>query len=324
MDDRLLRINDLTLEFRTDRGTVQALDGVSLSIARGEVLGLVGESGCGKTVTARSILRLIPTPPARIVSGEIWLGGENLLGLPEAVLRKRVRGSKITLVPQDTLGPLCPVHTVGTQMADVLKYRGRGNNGRPAGAREELLELLRAVKLPDPDNVLSKYPHELSGGQRQRILIAMALLPRPELIIADEPTTALDVTVQAQILKIFRALVTREGCSVLFITHDMGVVATVCDRVAVMYAGQIAETAPTTRLFESPRHPYTVKLLESIPSPDRKEISQIPGTVPTLINPNRGCRFYDRCPGRLERCLDRKPGRTQVDADHAVFCHLYG
>ena len=326
-ESHLLRIKDLALEFHTERGVVQALDGVNLAVAKGEVLGLVGESGCGKTVTGRSVLGLIPCPPGRIVRGEIWLDQENLMTLSQENLRSRVRGSRITLVPQDTLGPLNPVHTVGTQMGDILKYKGRSRNGRPnrpGSDHQEILDLLRAVHLPDPDKILAKYPAELSGGQRQRILIAMAFLPRPELIIADEPTTALDVTVQAQILKIFRDLVARDGCSVLFITHDMGVVATICDRVSVMYAGQIAETAPVRRLFESPRHPYTVKLLESVPSPEKKEISQIPGTVPTLININKGCRFYDRCPQRLDRCRDHKPGLTQADEDHAVFCHLFG
>ncbi|MBI2089037.1 MAG: ABC transporter ATP-binding protein [Deltaproteobacteria bacterium] len=326
-ENHLLRIKDLALEFHTERGNVQALDRVNLSVAKGEVLGLVGESGCGKTATARSVLGLIPCPPGRVIQGEIWLDQENLMTLSQEVLRSRVRGSRITLVPQDTLGPLNPVHTVGTQMRDILKYKGRGRNGRPDRVRSdqrEILDLLRAVHLPDPDKILAKYPAELSGGQRQRILIAMAFLPRPELIIADEPTTALDVTVQAQILKIFRDLVARGGCSVLFITHDMGVMAAICDRVSVMYAGQIAETAPVRRLLESPRHPYTVKLLESVPSPEKREISEIPGTVPTLININKGCRFYDRCPQRLDKCRDHKPALTQVDEDHAVSCHLYG
>ena len=325
--NQLLKIKDLVLEFHTDRGIVQALDGVNLSVSKGEVLGLVGESGCGKTATARSVLGLIPCPPGRIVRGEIWLDEENLMTLPQEILRSRVRGNRITLVPQDTLGPLNPVHTVGTQMKDILKYKGRSRNGNSdrAGAdHREILELLRAVHLPDPDRVLAKYPSELSGGQRQRILIAMAFLPRPDLIIADEPTTALDVTVQAQILRIFRNLVARDRCSVLFITHDMGVVASICDRVSVMYAGQIVETALVPKLFESPRHPYTVKLLESVPTPEKKEISQIPGTVPTLININKGCRFCERCPQRLEKCRDHKPGLTQVDEDHAVFCHLFG
>lgn len=326
-ESHLLRIKDLALEFHTERGDVQALDGVNLSLARGEVLGLVGESGCGKTATARSVLGLIPCPPGRVIRGEIWLDQENLMTLSQESLRSRVRGSRITLVPQDTLGPLNPVHTVGTQMEDILKYKGRGGNrlaDRVGSDQREILDLLRAVHLPDPDKILAKYPAELSGGQRQRILIAMAFLPRPDLIIADEPTTALDVTVQAQILKIFRDLVARDGCSVLFITHDMGVMAAICDRVSVMYAGQIAETAPVRSLLESPRHPYTVKLLESVPSPEKKEISEIPGTVPTLVNINKGCRFYDRCPQRLDKCRDHKAALTRVDGDHAVFCHLYG
>ncbi|GIX48873.1 MAG: peptide ABC transporter ATP-binding protein [Candidatus Tectimicrobiota bacterium] len=331
----VLEVRDLCLRFHTDQGTVEALDGVNLRVLPGEILGLVGESGCGKTATARAILGVVPAPPGEITGGRILFGGEDLLRLPERELARRIRGRAITLIPQDTLGALNPVFPLRTQLLDVLRWHPPEGDGglwgllRRYGRRwrrqalAQILALLRQVQLPDPEGALAKYPHEFSGGQRQRLLIAMALLPNPVLVIADEPTTALDVTIQAQILRLLRRLVKERGTSVLFITHDLGVVARLCDRVTVMYAGQEVETAPTAALFTRPAHPYTQQLLASLPDHRKEELEGIPGVVPSLIDPPRGCRFHTRCSQARPECALTRPPERLLAPGHTVRCHLY-
>src|SRR5499426_2829415 len=258
----VLEINDLVVDFETDQGVVQAIDHLTLSGREGEIVGLVGESGCGKTTVARCILGIVPRPPAHVRAGEIRFQGEDLLHLSEAELSTRIRGKAITFIPQDPLAALNPLFPVGVQLRDMMRWGTR--RGRRE-IREHIISLLQQVQMPSPAEQLGKYPHEFSGGQRQRLVIAAALAPTPSLIIADEPTSALDVTVQAQILLLLKTLVEECGTSVLLITHDLGVVAKLCDRVVVMYAGQEAEMAPTTSAFTHPSHPYTQQLLDSLP-----------------------------------------------------------
>ena len=290
----VLSIRDLVVEFATDGGTLRAVDGVSLELLRGRTLGLVGESGSGKSVTALSILRL--AQPGRIVSGSIEYGGRDLLKLSERELRE-VRGNRIAMIFQDPMTSLNPVFRVGDQVAEVLRVHGQR---RQAGARA--IELLAKVGIAEPAERARAYPHQLSGGLRQRVMIAMALACGPDLLIADEPTTALDVTIQAQILDLLARLQRELGMSVLLITHDLGVVAEVCDEVAVMYAGQIVERAHTSELFRAPRHPYTAGLLRAI-----RELEPIPGMIPDLRKPPAGCRFLDRCPRVQPRCRAEAP-----------------
>jgi peptide/nickel transport system ATP-binding protein len=292
MAEPLLSIRNLSVQFFTYQGVVRALEGIDLMIQRGEILGLVGETGCGKSVLARSILRLVPDPPGKITQGEIRFKGEDILRVNGKRLRE-IRGNEISMIFQEPMSSLNPVFTIGNQMAEVVILHQRVKRDR---ARAICLEMLSQVKMPDPDRVLSKYPHELSGGMKQRAMIAMELSCRPALLIADEPTTALDVTVQGQVLTILDDLVRRIGASVLFISHDLGVIAQLCDRVSVMYAGRVVETAPVEALFARPRHPYTVGLLQAIPSmhEERDSLMTIPGVVPRLIDPPPGCRFAPR------------------------------
>jgi oligopeptide/dipeptide ABC transporter ATP-binding protein len=321
MAEPLLSIRNLSVRFFTYQGVVRALEGIDLTIRRGEILGLVGETGCGKSVLARSILRLIPDPPGRITQGEIRFKGEDILRVNGKRLRE-IRGNEISMIFQEPMSSLNPVFTIGNQMAEVITLHQRVKRDR---ARAICLEMLSQVKMPDPDRVLSKYPHELSGGMKQRAMIAMELSCRPALLIADEPTTALDVTVQGQVLTILDDLVRRIGASVLFISHDLGVIAQLCDRVSVMYAGRIVETAPVEALFARPRHPYTVGLLQAIPSmhEERDSLMTIPGVVPRLIDPPPGCRFAPRCGKRFEPCDRVVPPLLEVEPGHAVACHLY-
>ena len=315
--DRLLEVNDLTVHFHTDRGVVQALDRVQLFVGRGEVVGLIGESGSGKTTTVRGVLRILP-PSARITGGSIRFDHRDLLAMPEKELNATVRGKGISLVPQDPFNSLNPVFTVGTQVRDILKWKG----GRsPSGGleMERVRDMLREVQIPSPWEQLKKYPHQFSGGQRQRLLIAMALLPRPSLVIADECTTALDVTVEAQILALLRGLVREMNVSVLFITHDLGVASQICRRIVVMYAGQDMEDAPSERLFERPGHPYTRELLESLPNPEG-DIRDIPGEVPSLLRPPEGCRFHPRCPSASADCRKGRPEKVEIEPGHWVRC----
>jgi oligopeptide/dipeptide ABC transporter ATP-binding protein len=323
----LIEVEDLSVGFDTEAGFVHAVDGVSLAILPGRTLGLVGESGCGKSVTASSILRLVPSPPGRIVGGAVRFGGVDLLSLPAAALAD-IRGQEISMIFQDPMTSLNPVFTVEKQMAEVLELRfGLGR----AEARDRSIEMLRTVGISDPATRLAAYPHELSGGMKQRVMIAMALLCEPRLLIADEPTTALDVTVQAQILHLIRELQERTGTAVLFITHDMGVVAETCDEVAVMYAGRIVEQGSVLDIFENGRHPYTVGLLKSIPRKGQVRKSDLPtieGLVPSMIEPPIGCRFADRCWRRKEqtkddqkRCFTQDPALRPIGASRAA-CHF--
>jgi len=336
MTTDLLRVRDLKVSFATDGGTARVLDNVNLTIGRGQIVGLVGESGCGKTTLARSILGVLPTNSARLDSGSIEFDGIDLLRVDPDTLAATVRGRQISFIPQDPFSSFNPVFTIGAQIMDLMKWKSPALDDRAVrrhgwlprlhGARRRkadlarVLALLRQVQLPEPEEILRKYPHEVSGGQRQRLMIAMALLPEPKLIIADEPTTALDVTIQAQILKLLRGLATDHGISVLFTTHDLGTAWEICDSVTVMYAGQEMESAPGEGFFRRPSHPYTNRLLMSLPSRD-SGISGIPGDIPGLINPPPGCRFHPRCEFATEVCRQDRPAPTVVGAGHEVRCH---
>lgn len=320
----LLDIDNLSVSFTNYQGTSRVLDRISLTIRRGEILGLVGESGCGKSVAAKTILGLIPQPPGKISSGRIVFNNENLLKASVRRMRQ-IRGNEISMIFQEPMSSLNPVFTIGNQMQEVVRIHQRVNSRQ---AKELCVEMLRQVQMPDPETLLDKYPHQLSGGMRQRVMIAMALICDPQLLIADEPTTALDVTVQGQVLAILVALSRERNISVLMITHDMGVVAQVCDRVAVMYAGRIVEVAPVKQLFSRPGHPYTRGLIASIPDIEGKDtLDSIPGNVPTLIDPPPGCRFHPRCPVRINLCDRLVPelGPITQDhqghGDHRVACH---
>jgi peptide/nickel transport system ATP-binding protein len=330
----LLAVRGLRVEFATDRGPAQVLDAINLDVGAGEVVGLVGESGCGKTTLARAILGILPEGPARIRGGEVRFKGTDLLREDPATVNDRVRGRAITFIPQDPFTSFSPVFTVETQIMDLMKWKSpRATNGSGAPSilgrypraryradREAVLATLRDVQIPEPARALRRLPHEFSGGQRQRLMIAMALLPRPDLIIADEPTTALDVTIQAQILKLLRALVKERGVSVLFTTHDLGTAHEICDRVVVMYAGQEMEAAPTDTFFGRPAHPYTRSLLASVPSADG-EIRDIPGEVPSLVAPPSGCRFHPRCDYATAECRDVRPAPSMLAGGHGIRCH---
>ncbi|MEO1493118.1 MAG: ABC transporter ATP-binding protein [Pseudomonadota bacterium] len=328
MDD-LLRVTDLEVGFRTDRGLARVLDHVNFSIGRGEIVGLVGESGCGKTTLARSILGVLPANSAVISSGSIDFDGQNLLAEDPGDLATDVRGRQITFVPQDPFSSFNPVFTIGAQIDELMKWKSpdappggglrRYARTRRRADRERVMDLLRTVQLPDPEGILKKFPHEVSGGQRQRLMIAMALLPDPQLIIADEPTTALDVTIQAQILKLLKRLATERDVSVLFTTHDLGTAYEICDRITVMYAGQEVESAPSDEFFAAPRHPYTTRLLHSLPSRERG-IQGIPGQIPGLIDPPTGCRFHPRCDHATEACRTARPETADIGPAHSLRC----
>ncbi|MCE9614902.1 MAG: ABC transporter ATP-binding protein [Lentisphaerae bacterium] len=300
----LLDIRDLSVSFRTDEGLVRAVDHVSLSIPRGAVFGLVGESGCGKTVTAMSILRLIPSPPGQVDSGSILFKGQDLLRLPIAELR-RLRGRAISVIFQEPMTALSPLHRIGDQLAETLHVH---ESISAAAARDTARDWLGKVGIPDPIDCLQAYPFQLSGGMRQRVMIAMALMLQPELIIADEPTTALDVTIQAQILDLLREM-KRQDTSVLLITHDMGVIWEMCDHMAVMYASEVVESGTVQDLFRAPQHPYTAALLASVPAlgRPRERLTPIPGQVPSPLQYPAGCRFRLRCRHAFDRCTAHPP-----------------
>ncbi len=319
----LLKIEQLQTHFFTEAGTVRAVDGVSLMVRKGETLGIVGESGCGKSVTALSILRLIPTPPGKIVGGNIYLDGRDLLKLPEDEMRK-VRGASISMIFQEPMTSLNPVFTVGDQIAEGIRLHQRLSKRE---SWNKAIEMLRIVRVADPDRRVKEYPHQMSGGMRQRVMIAMALSCNPQLLIADEPTTALDVTIQAQILELLSQLKSELGMAVMLITHDLGVVADTAARVAVMYAGRVVEEAPVMELFANPKHPYTQGLLSSIPRIEKSErrprLQAIPGMVPDMLELPKGCKFQARCSKVFEPCYGEEPQLKDVAANHRVRCYLY-
>ncbi len=321
----LLQLKKLTTDFTTRAGVIRAVDGVSLHIDAGETLGVVGESGSGKSVTALSVMRLIPQPPGRIAAGDIRYGEVDLLGLTEAEMRK-IRGKEIAMIFQEPMTSLNPVFTIGLQIAEVASlHEGLGRRA----AWDRAVEMLRIVHIPNPARLAAEYPHQLSGGMRQRVMIAMALSCNPRLLIADEPTTALDVTIQAQILELLGELKEKFNMAVMLITHDMGVIAESVERVAVMYGAEVVEQAPVADLFREPMHPYTQGLLRAIPRIDRvagqrSRLEQIPGTVPTLRMPLKpGCRFAPRCRFAKPDCYQSTPPLRELQPGHLVACFLY-
>ena len=320
----LLEIRGLKTHFSTDDGVVQAVDGVDISIGRGEPLGVVGESGCGKTVTALSVLKLIAMPPGRIVAGQILYQGRDLVPLGTKEM-DRIRAKDIAMVFQEPMTSLNPVYTIGEQIAEVLRRHERLSR---KAALDKTVEMLRLVQIPNPDKRVGDYPHQFSGGMRQRVMIAMALACSPKLLIADEPTTALDVTIQAQILELLQDMKSRFGMAIMLITHAMGVVAETAQRVVVMYAGKVIEEAPVERLFADPKHPYTQGLIRSIPRIDtaatrKARLEAIPGVVPSLLNPPSGCRFAARCKFAMPKCREAVPPLFEVGGGHRVACVLY-
>lgn len=321
MAERLLEVKNLKINFRTEEGIVPAINGVNFHVNKGETLAIVGESGCGKSVTSLSIMRLIPSPPGQIAGGEILFEGEDLLKKSEVSMRQ-IRGNKISMIFQDPMTSLNPVLTCGEQIAESIRLH---QGLRQREAMEKAVEMLRLVGVPLPDRRVHEYPHQLSGGLRQRIMIAMALSCNPSLLIADEPTTALDVTIQAQILELVKRLKKELGMSIILITHDLGVVAEVAERVVVMYAGQVVEEADVVSLFRNPRHPYTEGLLKSIPQldDDQQRLYTIPGVVPNPAKMPTGCRFNPRCEYATDICYEKEPPMVKTGAGCRVACWHY-
>lgn len=315
----LLEVNNLVTEFATDEGQVRAIDQISFSANAGETLGIVGESGCGKSVTALSIMRLLPQPMGQIISGSVVFRGQDLTQVPLSEMEK-IRGNRIGMVFQEPMTALNPVHTIGKQIAEVFLLH---NDYSVATALRESVNILDRVGIPSPDIRIGEYPHQLSGGMRQRVVIAMALACKPDLLIADEPTTALDVTIQAQILELIKDLQSEMGMSVILITHDLGVIAETCEQVVVMYAGKIAEKGSVFDIFDRPSHPYSRGLLASIPTLDtvpKSTLSVIDGMVPGLMDLPAGCRFENRCPYRKDECTRQVPPIELVEENHQVSC----
>ena len=317
----LIEIKNLRTSFFIPEGEMRAVDGVSFDIEEGKTLGLVGESGCGKSVTALSIMRLIPSPPGKVVGGQVLFRGKNLLELKGEEMRK-VRGNEISMVFQEPMTSLNPVFTIGNQIMEAIRLH-QGLARREA--REKAIEMLRLVKIADPAARIDVFPHQLSGGMRQRVMIAMALSCNPSLLIADEPTTALDVTIQAQILELMKELQESLGMAILLITHDLGVVAEQADEVAIMYAGKIVEKAQPETFFSKPLHPYSLGLLNSVPGisgKKKKRLEAIPGVVPSPLDLPGGCRFRDRCPKAAGICADGEPDLIEKEKDHWVACYM--
>jgi peptide/nickel transport system ATP-binding protein/oligopeptide transport system ATP-binding protein len=314
----LLRIEGLRTVFRTSMGEIAAVDGVDLAVPRGRTLGIVGESGCGKSMLSLSVMRLVPAP-GRIATGRVMLEGQNLLDLPMARMRE-IRGSRVAMIFQEPMTSLNPVHSIGWQITEAMRAHDKRASDREL--RERAIAALQRVRIPAPEKRFDDYPHQLSGGMRQRVMIAMALACKPALLIADEPTTALDVTVQAQILDLLRELQAETGMSIILITHDLGVVAEMADEVAVMYAGRVVERAAATEIFASPQHPYTLGLLGSIPrlDEDRDRLLAIEGAVPPPFALPQGCRFHPRCPFAAEACKTAQPPLAPVAEGHLVAC----
>ena len=324
-ETHLLQITELKTYFYTFEGVARAVDDVSFSVDRGQVLGIVGESGCGKSVTAQSIMRLIPVPPGRIVNGKILFDDIDIVPLSMAQMRS-IRGNRISMIFQEPMTSLNPVFTIGNQISEMFLLHEKRSR-RESWQRS--IEMLRKVQIPAPEKRVHEYPHQLSGGMRQRAMIAMALACNPEILIADEPTTALDVTIQAQILELMMQLKADYDTAIMMITHDLGVIAEIAERILVMYAGKIVESGPTDPIFEDPKHPYTQGLLRSIPKlgerarHGRRQLQEITGIVPSLYNLPAGCRFYPRCPHAMEICNQRVPELIEVGGGHSVRCYLY-
>lgn len=312
----MLNVKDLKVYFGEGEKAVKAVDGLSLDIQEGEIVGLVGESGCGKTVTSFSLLRLLPSTAT--VSGEIVWNGKNIIGMNNKELRN-LRGSEISMIFQNPVASLNPVYTVGKQVMDVLRLHRKLSKEE---ARKEAINLFKLVNIPDPHSRIDDYPHQFSGGMCQRIMISMAIAARPKLLIADEPTASLDVTIQAQIIELLRDLKTELGMSILMISHDLGVIANMCDRIAIMYLGRIVEIGSADDVFKRPAHPYTRALLDSIPvpDPDKKELQVLTGDIPSPIDLPRGCRFESRCKYRTEKCSTAYPEYTDIGKGHLAAC----
>lgn len=322
--ESLLQVKDLQVEFKTRRGTAMVLNGVDFDVKRGETLCVVGESGCGKSMTALALLRLIPSPPGRIRGGQVIFNGEDLVQASEARMRD-VRGNRISMIFQEPMTSLNPVYTVGDQIGETLCL----HSGMDAlQARQRSIEMLRQVGIPAPEQRVDEYPHQMSGGMRQRVMIAIALACRPDILIADEPTTALDVTVQAQIFDLLRDLQREKGTAIVMITHDMGAVAEMADRVMVMYAGRVIEYGSTEQVLSRPSHPYTQGLIACLPKlgssvyDDRAELTEISGVVPSIWELGQGCAFRERCPRAEPQCAKEQPYMTELDVGHGVACWL--
>jgi len=318
MGETLLEVRDLKTYFYTEDGVVPAVDGVSFSVDKGETIGIVGESGCGKSVTSLSVMRLIPNPPGKIVDGEIIFEGKNILEKSEAEMR-HIRGNEISMIFQEPMTSLNPVFTVGDQIMEAIMLHQKVGKKE---ARKKTIEMLRLVGIPSAEKRVDEYPHQMSGGMRQRVMIAMALSCNPKLLIADEPTTALDVTIQAQILDLMLKLKEDLGTAIMLITHDLGVVAETVNKVVVMYAGKIVESADVVSIFKKPEHPYTLGLLGSIPkvNEDRERLQVIEGVVPNPFNMPTGCRFHPRCSFVRDICKEEEPELVDVEAGHKVRC----
>jgi oligopeptide/dipeptide ABC transporter ATP-binding protein len=319
MDSRILEVKDLKTYFSLKRGIVKAVDGVSFSLDKGQSIGLVGESGCGKTITAMSIMRLEPKPAGKIVGGEIIFEGEDLVKKSEAQMRK-IRGRKISIIMQDPMTSLNPAYTIGNQIAEAVKLHTE-IKGRHA-VRDRVIEVLEQVRIPAASSRINDFPHQMSGGMRQRVVGAMAIACRPSLLIADEPTTSLDVTTQAQYLRLLKQIQQETGVSMIFITHDLGIVLKMCDSVCVMYMGKVIEAAKVRELWNNPRHPYTIALMKSVPKIETKVgvLYSIEGMVPSLLDMPKGCSFHPRCEKATERCRQEYPPQEKIGDEHFVSC----
>ncbi len=321
MSDIVLEVRNLKTHFHTDEGVVPAVDGVDFTLKKGKTLCVVGESGCGKSVTAYTVMRLISMPPGKVESGEIIYKGKNLVKLTENEMRD-IRGNEIAMIFQEPMTSLNPVYTIGNQIVEAIVLHQKVKTKE---ARQRAIKMLTKVGIPDAEIRIDEYPHQMSGGMKQRIMIAMALSCNPEVLIADEPTTALDVTIQAQILDLLQQLQSTEGMSILLITHDLAVVAEVADEVLVMYASRVVEKAGVVEVFQNPKHPYTQGLIKAIPQLGSRvdRLNEIPGQVPKPQNYPEGCHFADRCPHAIDVCSQKDPGITEISADHYVSCFLY-
>ena len=316
--DKLLEVKGLKTYFYTSRGVVKAVDGVDFSVEPGKTLGIVGESGCGKSISSMSILRLIPSPPGKIEEGQILFNGKDLIKVSDEEMRN-IRGNDISMIFQEPMTSLNPVFTVGYQIMEILMLH---QNMSEEEAQKKTIEMLKLVRIPRAEKVVNEYPHQLSGGMRQRVMIAMALACQPKLLIADEPTTALDVTIQAQILELMDELKVKLNTAIMLITHDLGVIAEMADHVIVMYAGKVVEDAPVEELFESPRHPYTIGLMNSIPSMVKEgcRLESIEGSVPNPLELPNGCYFNPRCKYATDECRHKQPDIQEINENHKVRC----